>query len=71
MFIGGFVVWFAIGFPNIDLASGASLAIAYGFNVVLKIASFPLAAWPLLERLGLVDRFSCGRRGTPVIPATV
>jgi hypothetical protein len=46
-FLGGFLLWFGIGFPTIDTATGSALGLAYTFNVALKIACFPLAAFPL------------------------
>ncbi len=64
-FVTGFVVWFAIGFPAIDSATGGRLVTAYAFNIVLKIACFPLAAWPLWERLGVIHRVTGGKLGVP------
>ncbi len=63
-FLAGFGVWYAIGFPTIDYATGPMLAVAYGFNIVLKVACFPLAGWPLWERLDLVRGISGGRFGS-------
>lgn len=45
-FIAGFVTWYSIGFPTIDRAAGTPLEIALAFNIVLKVACFPLAALP-------------------------
>ena len=64
-FVAGFVLWLAIGFPTIDTARGSMLVVAYAFNVVLKIACFPLAAWPVWERFGLIHWVSRGRWGLP------
>jgi hypothetical protein len=47
--ISGFVVWYAIGFPTIDRATGASFDVALVFNLILKIAVFPLAALPVWD----------------------
>jgi hypothetical protein len=50
-FFGTYAVWFAVGFPTIDRASGGALAVAFAFNIVLKIACFPLAGLPVWEEL--------------------
>jgi hypothetical protein len=50
-FLGGFFAWYAIGFPTIDRATGNALDLAFAFNIGLKIACFPLAAFPIWEEL--------------------
>jgi hypothetical protein len=57
-FVAGFGVWLAVGFPTIDRAVGASLEVAYGFNLALKVACFPVAALPLWEGLRARKRAS-------------
>lgn len=50
-FLGGFGLWFLLGFPTIDRATGVPLAVAWGFNLVLKVACFPLAGFPIWAEL--------------------
>jgi hypothetical protein len=54
-FLGGFLLWFVIGFPTIDRATGSMLQWAYAFNIVLKVACFPLAGLPLWTKFHRVE----------------
>lgn len=66
-FLGGFGVWFVIGFPTIDRAVGTALEVAFAFNIGLKVACFPLAALPVWEELRYLRATGATPDGAPEV----